>query len=335
VRPVPCVSRPFTRCHHLESKAYAAIGKEIKAAATCANAQSEANLPKRLAHDEPTRQAGAHAVERDDQRDLLRGLLRETFHLCSDLGRLHTVEGVRSDLTLLLSLMEEMEEEKLPKLLQPIRSHMDDIFVPFRQVELMHAALLDLMPEQIVDACVLSWHHDHLSYQSHGKKKQYHRRERHYGLTFSAGLLDGQFEALQVLVFEKLDAIVKASSLVEMVHALIRPSLHSSKGHMTQETFNLSMFSHNHRRYKSGRRQGKAPIELWTGEAWQGDWVELFIQHKREASANANASSSPVLAFVPSHPGQTAPSAIPSDEAVCEPSADADHGWQPTAVAAA
>jgi len=138
-----------------------------------------------------------------------------------------------------------------------------------------------------------------------------------------------------VLVFEKLDSIVKASSLVEMVNALIRPYLNSSKGQITQETLNLIMFYHNHRRYKSGRRQGKAPIELLTGEALQGDWVELLIQHKREASANANASSSPVLEFVPSHPGQTAPSAIPSDEAVCEPSADADHGWQPTDVAAA
>jgi hypothetical protein len=262
-------------------------------------------------------------------------MLSETLPLCSDLGRLHTVEGVRSDLTLLLSLMEEMEDEKLPKLLKPLRSHIDDILVPFRQVELMHTELLDLMPEQIVDAFVLSWHHDHLSYQSHGKKKQYHRRECNYWLTFAAGLLDGQFDALKVLVFEKLDSMVKASSLVEMVNALIRPYLHSSKGQLTQETLNLIMFYHNHRRYQSGRRQGKAPIELLTGEALQGDWGELLIQHTREASANANESSSTGLEFVPSHPGQTAPSEIPADEAVCEPSADADHGWQPTDVAAA
>src|SRR5215831_1599588 len=82
-----------------------------------------------------------------------------------------------------------------------------------------------------------------------------------------------------------------------------------------------------------GPNDGEEP--LLTGEALQGDWVELFIHHKREASANANASSSPVLAFVPRHSGQTAPSEIPADEAVCEPSADADHGWQPTDVAAA
>jgi hypothetical protein len=95
------------------------------------------------------------------------------------------------------------------------------------------------------------------------------------------------------------------------------------------------MFYHNHRRYRGGRRQGKAPIELLTGEALQGDWVDLLIQHKREAGANANESPSPVLEFVPSHHGQTTPSEIPSDQAGCEPSADADHGWQPTDVAAA
>ena len=78
-----------------------------------------------------------------------------------------------------------------------------------------------------------------------------------------------------------------------------------------------------------------SPIELLTGEALQGDWVDLFIQHKREASANDSGASSPVLALVPSHHGQTAPSEIPPHQAVCETNADADHGWQPTDVEAA
>jgi hypothetical protein len=253
-------------------------------------------------------------------------MLSESLHLCSGAGRLRTVEDVRANLTLLLSLMEEIEDEKLPKLLKPIRSHLEDIFVPFRQVERVHTALLEVMPEQIVEAFVLAWHHDHLFYQSHGKKKHYHRHESEYWLNFSEGLLDDQFDALKALVFEKLDSIVKSSSLVEMVNALIRPYLNSSKGQITQETLNLIMFYHNHRRYKSGRRQGKAPIALLTGEALEGDWVELFIQHKREAAANAREASNPVLAFVPSPHRPTAPSELPPDQAVCESSADADHG---------
>ena len=257
----------FHRCHQRERKAYSAIGKELEAAETFANAKSEANLHKRLEQYERARQACEHAIERYDQLDRLLALLSESLHLCSGAGRLRTGEDVRSNLTLLLSVMEEIDDEKLPKLLKPIRSHMEDIFVPFRQVERVHTELLEVMPEQVVEACVLAWHHDHLFYQSHGKKKHYHRHESDYWLNFSEGLLDGQCDKLKALVFEKLDAIVKSSSLVEMVKALIRPYLNSSKGQITQETFNLIMFSHNHRRYKSGRRQGKAPIELLTGEA--------------------------------------------------------------------
>jgi hypothetical protein len=325
----------FNRCHQLERKAYGAIGKEIKAAETFANAKSEANLQKRLEQYEQARQACEQAILKYDQLDFLLDMLSETLHLCSDLGRLRRVEDVRSDLTLILSLIEEIDDETLPKLLKPIRSHIDDILVPFGQVERIHSELLELAPEQIVDALALAWHHDHLSYQSHGKKKHYHRRERDYWLNFSEGLLDDQFDEFKVLVFEKLDSVVKASSLVEMINSLIRPYLNSSKGQITQETLNLIMFYHNHRRYKGGRRQGKAPIELLTGEALQGDWVDLLIQHKREASANPSGASSPVLELVPSHHGQTAPSDISPDQAVCEPSADADHQWQPTDVEAA
>jgi hypothetical protein len=325
----------FNRCHHLERKAYGAIGKEIEAAEKCAKAKSEANLQKRLEQYDQARQACEHAIERYDQLDLLLGMLRETLYLCSDSGRLHTAKDVRTNLTLILSLIEEIEDEQLPKLLKPICAHMDDILVPFRQVERMHAELLELMPEPIVDALALAWHHDHLCYQSHGKKKQYHRRECDYWLTFCEGLVDDQFDELKVLVFEKLDSIVKASSLVEMVNSLIRPYLNSSKGQITQETLNLIMFYHNHRRYKGGRRQGKAPIELLTGETLEDDWVDLLIQHKRDADAHAHGASRPLLEVVPRAQGQIAPAELPPHQALGEPGADADSEWQPTDVDAA
>jgi hypothetical protein len=296
----------FNHCHQLERQAYHAIAKEHEAAEKFANAKSEANLQKRLEQYEQAHQVCDHAIERYDQLDLLLDMLSATLHLCSDSGRLRTVEGVRSDLSLILSLMEEdIHDKKLPKLLKPIRSHMDDILVPFRQVERIHSDLLERMPEQVVDAFALAWHHDHLCYQSHGKKKQYHRRESEYWLNFVAGLLGDQFDEFKALVFEKLDSIVKASSLVEMVNSLIRPYLNSCRGQITQETLNLIMFYHNHRRYKGGKRQGKAPIELLTGEALEADWVELLMQHKREAERNTSVAPTPPLELVPSGQGPT------------------------------
>ena len=181
----------------------------------------------------------------------------------------------------------------------------------------------------------MAWHHDHLSDQSHGKEKHYHRRESHYCLDFSEGLLGGQFDELKELVFKKLDSIVKTSSPVEMVNSIIRPYLNSSKGQITQETLNLIMFYHNHRRYKGGKRQGKAPIELLTGEALEADWVDLLIQHKQEATANASRASNPILELVPSRHGQTLPPEMPPGPAICKPSADIDPSPQSTVGVAA
>jgi hypothetical protein len=318
----------FSRCHQLERKAYRAIGKEIKAAETFAKAKSEANLHKRLEQYDQARQDCEHAIERYDQLDLLLGMLSETLYLCSESGRLRTVEEVRSNLTVILSLIEEIEDASLPKLLKSIRAHMDDILVPFGQVERIHADLLELMPEPIVDALGLAWHHDHLFYQSHGKKKHYHRRESDYWLNFSEGLLDDQFDEFKVLVFEKLDSIVKASSLVEMVNSLIRPYLNSCRGHITQETLNLIMFYHNYRRYKGGKRQGKAPIELLTGEALKADWVELLMQHREKSPQEASLKSSSPLELVPhrdEHSDEKAPPCETPVVPTSEPQATSDH----------
>jgi hypothetical protein len=325
----------FNRCHQLERKAYGAIGKEIEAAEKFTNAKSEANLQKRLEQYDQARQVCQQAIERYDQLNLLLRMISETLYLGSNWGWLRTVEGVRSDLTVILSLMADINDGKLAKLLKAIGAPMDDILVPFGQVERIHTDLLEVMPEPIVDAFALAWHHDHLFYQSHGQKKHYHRQESQYWLNFCEGLLDEKFDEFRILVFETLDSVVKASSLVEMINSLLRPYLNSCKGQIPQETLNLIMFYHNHRRYKSGKRQGKAPIELLTGETLEGDWVDLLIQHKREADAKANGASRPALEVVPRHQGQIAPSELPPDQALGEPSADADPRWQPTDVEAA
>jgi len=68
----------FHRCHQLERKASSALGKEIEAVETFANAKSEANLQKRLQHYDQIHQACEHAIERYDQLDLLLSMLSET-----------------------------------------------------------------------------------------------------------------------------------------------------------------------------------------------------------------------------------------------------------------
>jgi len=167
---------------------------------------------------------------------------------------------------------------------------------------------------------VLAWHHDHLSYQSGSKQKRYHQREREFCLACADGLLGDAFDTLNVLVFDKLDSIVRASSLVEMVNSLIRPSLNSCKGQITPETLNLIMFYHNHRRYKSGKRQGKAPIEPLTGKPLEAPWWELLLQQvKTEQSVTSGAlPSRPPLHLVINNDGETDQQAMASGQAIVD-----------------
>jgi hypothetical protein len=325
----------FNRRRQLERKAYAAIAKEDEAVHTFHNAKSEANLHKRLQHYERAHHACEHAMAQYDQLDLLLHLLRDALHVCSPFGRLRTVAGVRSELTLLFSLIEEIEDAVLPKLLQSLRSHLDDIVAPFEQAESMHAELLNLLPQQILDALVLAWHHAHLSYQSQAKQKHYHQHASQQWLACAEGVLAHQFEPLKVLVFAKLDAIVQASSLVELVNSFIRPYLNSSKGQITQETLNLIMFYHNHRRYKSGKRQGKAPIELLTGEALEADWVALLLQHTQETSPCPSLTSSASLMLVPHGHARTTALQTPPGQALLEPSTESALPWSPMDAEAA
>src|SRR6266705_1463646 len=204
-------------------------------------------------------------------------------------------------------MIEELDCAAIRNTLKTIYKHLDDILVPFKQAEAIAAELRDVVPHDVLDFLVLAWHHDHLSYQSGAKQKRYHQRERQFYLACAQGLFEETFDALKALVFVKLDSIVRASSLVEMVNSLIRPYLHSCKGQITQEALNLIMFYHNHRRYKSGKRQGRAPIELLTGKPLEAPWWELLLQQvKTEHDVTSGAlPSRPPLHLVVNNDAQT------------------------------
>jgi hypothetical protein len=305
-----------------ERKAYAAITKEYEAARRFANARSESNLQKRLHQYDTAHRACEQAITLYDHLDVLLDLLRDALHICSPHGTLRTPEGVRAELTRLFDRIAELDGAAITQTLKPIRNHIDDILLPFKQAEAIAAELRLAVPHEALDFLVLAWHQDHVSSQSGSKHKHAHQRERDFWLACADALLDEAFDTLKALVFDKLDSIIRASSLVEMVNSLFRPSLRSCKGQITQETLNLIMFSHNHRRYKSGKRQGKAPIELLTGKPLEAPWWELLRQQintKRSVTAPGTGLSRPPLQLVVNNDWGTARQAIASGQTTVDP----------------
>jgi hypothetical protein len=154
----------FERLNQLERKAYGTIDNEYEAARLFAGAKSEANLQKRLAHYERAHRACEQAITRHDQLDMLLHLLRDALHICSPHGKLRTPEDVRSELTPLFDMLDELGDDATRKMLKPIRNHLGDILVPFKQAEAVAAELRAAVPHEALDFLVLAWHHDHLVY---------------------------------------------------------------------------------------------------------------------------------------------------------------------------
>jgi hypothetical protein len=291
----------FEVLHQMERKAYAAIDREDAAARQFARAKSEATLAKRLQQYETAYDACEQAMDLYDQLALLLHLLREALRICSPYGRLRTPENVRTELTLLFHMIEALDCAAITHTLKPLQQHIDDIVAPFTQAETIAAELRAVVPHDVLDFLVLAWHHDHCASPAPAKPKHYHQREREFWLACAAGLLEDEFDTLKTLVFDKLDTIVRASSLVEMVNGLLRPYFNSCKGQITQEALNLIMFYHNHHRYKSGKRQGKAPMELLTGKPLEAQWWELLLQqinNNQEVTASGALPPRPTLALM-------------------------------------
>src|SRR3989475_1647456 len=195
-------------------------------------------------------------------------------------------------------MITELDCAAVATTLKPIRTHLDDIVVPFAQAEAIDVELRAIVPHEACEFLVLAWHYEHLVYQAPAKHKRAQQRERAFWLACAEGLVGDEFDTLKALVFDKLDSIVRASSLVEMVNSLIRPYLNSCKGQITQETLNLIMFYHNHRRYKSGKRQGKAPIELLTGEPLAMPWWELLRRQLTPEQGVTDSDTAPSRALL-------------------------------------
>ena len=116
-----------------EKKAYGAIAKEDEAIRQFHHAKSESNLNKRLTQYAQAHQACEQAMARYDQLDLLLQLLQEALQLCTPQGKPRTKEGVRSELTMLLHLLEAIDSGALCAILTPIRAHLDALVVPYEQ----------------------------------------------------------------------------------------------------------------------------------------------------------------------------------------------------------
>ena len=90
------------------------------------------------------------------------------------------------------------------------------------------------------------------------KAKKEDRRKRAkenylFYIEYAKDILGDSYKDIKSKLFDELDNIIQASSMVENINSILRPYLDHSKNQINQEFLNLFAFYHNHRRYRAGK----------------------------------------------------------------------------------
>ena len=268
----------------LETSAYGAIQKEFDCYDTLDSARSAEVINKRIdAYDEAVKLAD-EAIELYETFHFLYISIINELKLFDGNGNLRDRKEAEENIEVGLSLIEELGHKKIIKAVNKVRRTMPGLLNYF---DLAISVLEDLsslpIHQEALKALCLAWQWGKGSIKSKkAKRRNFCDLNENFCLEIAIGYLQDEYEAVKEQVYQQLDQIVQSSALVECINSIIRPYLDRSKSNVTQETLNLIMFYHNHRRYVDGKRKGQTPMEILTGKEQKKDWIELLFDAARE-----------------------------------------------------
>jgi len=267
----------------VEHAALYAADREAK----LASAKSDAVIDKRLTQCFDADQAVEKARQLHENFRYLYQEIIEQLSTFDVAGRLRQQSEANSTISAALDLLEELGYSTLNTDITSVRkalphclTYFDKAKVAVKQCE----ALTD--NKAALPTLYLAWQWDKAIIKSKKTERRHYASEQRDAYLKWARALIGdkqQTARLKAAVYQELDQIIQASSIVECINSLLRPYLNNSRNQVTQEFLNLFMFYHNHRRYHAGKRKGKTPMEILTGVVQQEDWVTL-LQRKIRAN---------------------------------------------------
>lgn len=263
----------------LENSAYKAIAYEYKRESVISSAVSpKVILERRFAYNEAKEQAH-EAIELYDQAHYLFCEITEILEFIDKNGRFRSYEKARQDILAAIELLKSLDHLRLFEVVETFEANLDELLLYMHTAEEIYLHLSEKITNQeLLQALCLAWRCDHKLYHNPTSAQRVYLKDvRDFFLQYSEILAEQNYSDLKEYVFSCLDNIIRGSSLVEAVNSLIRPYLNTCKGQITQEMLNLIMFYHNHKRFNHGKRKGKAPIEILTGQKLEKHWLDILI----------------------------------------------------------
>ena len=183
-----------------------------------------------------------------------------------------------------LELMESMNNISINTETKGVRKVLSNLLNYFEQTiqSISKCQKLNLTEYELQNLC-LEWQWEKALIKAKVQSRRIKaRNQKNFYQSFNQELLEERYKLLKQEVFQELETIIQASSMVECINSILRPYLNNSKNQVTQEFLNLFMFYHNHRRYRAGKRKGKTPMELLTHTQQKENWTNMLCQKVEE-----------------------------------------------------
>ncbi len=269
----------------LERRAYKRINLEYERQRVIASAKNQKVINKRRYEYSKAKNKTLEAIEVYEDFSYLYQYIISQMQLFQTNGKIRNKQNSEENIMIALELIKTLNNEKINTQISSIERLLPNLLNYFTegQIAIKNCKKLEIDDDTItLFTLIWKWSKELIK----AKKEQRRRKARaecNFYIEYAKDSLGDDYEEIKSKIFNQLDNIIQASSMVENINSILRPYLNNSKNQITQEFLNLFVFYHNHRRYEAGKRKGKTPMELFTDRKQEKDWIELltdFIEKK-------------------------------------------------------
>ncbi len=264
----------------LESSAYAAIEKEYHCLDIFDSAKSGKVLQKRMDAYFAARENTSKAIVLYETYMFLYHCIINNLQVFDGEGNPNGRKDAEGEIRIALDYMICLPVDKIKKDINTIYNLLDDLLEYLDTAKRATRMLCAKgIPKKVVQALALAWQHNRNAAKAKkAQRRRYFATKEKEQLEIANMMSYNGFGAVKETVFAEFDKIVQSSAMVENINSILRNYLNTSRNRINQESLNLIMFYHNHRRYKAGKRKGKTPVEILTGKKQEKEWLEMLMQ---------------------------------------------------------
>jgi hypothetical protein len=271
--------RPLAMCgERFYRKALAAIAREYERGSVEVGRSEDVITKRRAAYEAAKAEAEAQ-IRRYDHFCYLWTALRQALEVFDEQGESTELTSRQAEIEAIVQLMDALAGAPLHQALASFASGLQGYWGYYQRAEQVYQEYSKRYPHEVVQALACGWQLQRQATNSkaYGMRKRLAQDAEFY-FAYAATCLPEASEALQKEMVEALDTEVRSSSLIENVNSALRPLLETCRGQVDQPLLDLFAYVHNHRRFVRGKRAGKAPIEILTGQDMAKTWLTSLLE---------------------------------------------------------